>query len=206
LGETASSDEREAFIEHWVEETLWYRAARKEIRLDSDMRRQLKHFRRELIIGKYQDRALPKPSLVNENDILKYYKNNIDLYKTQEVAVFIALYACNDEKTADELYRELRDEQRSSPASEYCLLKKSECHDAFKSALFDKNVSGPLSPIPLRRNYYVINVLERYSENSVLRLEHVRDDIIQKLRIEALMDAHHKKLKDLKEDVNVKIY
>lgn len=205
LGEDAGDEEKAAFVEQWVDETLWYRAAKKALRPDKRMRRQIKDYRRQLYVNRYQNKTLRQSYHIEENDILEYYKKNTERYRAVEEAVFVALYNCENASIADEIYQMLKDGNSPSVA-EYRLLYKSDCSEPFSARLFTGKNSGPLAPVSVRDRYYVISVLERYNENSLLRMEHVREDIIQKLQIEAYMDAYQKKYNDLKEHVNVKIY
>jgi len=54
--------------------------------------------------------------------------------------------------------------------------------------------------------YFIVSIIENYPENSLLRVEHVRDDIIQKLQMTARSNALLQKQKELKDHINVKIF
>lgn len=205
VGKEAGEEAQDAYIEQWVDENLWLRAARNTIRPNAAIRRQVKDYRRRILVNEYLERELRKDFLIGENDILEYYQREQETYRAKDEAVFIALYNCKGAETANEIFRELKAGNRPS-AAEHLLLYQNECNEAFRNHLFGNRSSGPLSPLSVRGRHYVIFVLERYAENAQLRLEHVREDIIQKLQIEAYMNAYQKRYKDLKEHVNVKIY
>lgn len=206
LGTRALPEERDAFVEQWVNDEVWFRAAKKSVRPDPAMRSQIRDYRRQLIIRGYCENELRASGIIGENAVLDYYKKHADSFRIPTDAVFVELYACPHSETAKEIYNTLKSGERPALPPELLLIRSGDCAPVFEKALFDKRVNGLIEPLSVRNHYYVLSVIEYFPKNSPLRVEHVREEIIQKLQIEAQIQRYQEQQKVLKERFNVKIY
>ncbi len=206
IGKNSSYQQREQFVENWVSRQLWEKEAKKHIRINAKMRRQIREYRRDLLIREYCDRYLRQGIHVSENDVLEYYREHQRAFTTPVRAVFAELYLCKNAESAAEVAQMLKDGETPPVAARRRLLRSGECVEALDKVLFGRNPGALPGPFDINGDYYVVSVRERYEENSLLRVEHVRDEIIQKLTIEAYLDAYQQKQKELKERSNVKIF
>jgi hypothetical protein len=205
-GGRSSEDERNAYIEQWIEDEVGFRAAKKTVRLDASMRRQVRDYRRQLIIRKYYAENLQPTAAISENAVLEYYKKHMAAFRTPVDAAFVELYASPISETANEIHRDLKSGKRPAQIPEFVLIRSGECTPVFERALFAKRTNGLIAPQSERNQHYVISVIEYFPKDSQLRVEHVREEIIQRLQIEAQMQRYQEQQKALKERFNVKIY
>lgn len=206
LGTRALPDERDAYVEQWVNNEVWFRAAKRSVRLNPALRSQIRDYRRQLIIREYCEQELRGSGIIGENAVLDYYKKHANSFQTPVDAVFVELYACPHSEMAKEIYNTLKRGERPALPPELLLIRSGDCAPAFEKALFGKKSNGLLEPLSVRNHHYVLSAIEYFPKNTQLRVEHVREEIIQKLQIEAQMQRYQEQQKSLKERFNVKIY
>jgi hypothetical protein len=206
VGAEASSQAKEQYIESWIDRQLWRKEARKHVRLTSSMREQVREYRRELRIREYCDRRIRAGIHISENDVLRYYSGHREDFVTPVAAVSAELYACDNMEAAAEALRTLKNGDIPPVPPDRRLLRSGDCVPVIEKALFSGSSRGLLGPVSAGGHYYVIAVRERYEKDSLLKVEHVRDEIIQKLKIRAYLNAYQQQLKELKERSNVKIF
>ncbi|MDZ7796444.1 MAG: hypothetical protein U5N56_05095 [Candidatus Marinimicrobia bacterium] len=206
IGKNSTPQEKEQFVDSWINQRLWEKEAKKQIRMNPRMRRQLREYRRQLLVNEYCERYLRENIYVSENDVLEYYRDNEKDFISREKAVFADLYLCNNADAASEVLQMLGDRKTPPVQPQRQLLISGECAEKLEKALFRETGADLLGPLQIREKYYVVSVLERYRANSQLRVEHVRDEIIQRLKIQTYLDAHQKKQKELRKRSNVKIF
>lgn len=206
LGPSPSSQSFDQLISLWVEEQLWYHDAKRFVKTDKEIQDLVKKYEESLLIRKYQETYLHDQSVITDKDIQDYYQEHLSEFITPRPAAFIELHSLNSKKSADEVIASIKASGYSNTPSKVQLVYKNDYIEDLDNAIFLKSTNTLLGPIKVNDTYYVINILEKYSENSTLALEHVRDDIIQKLRIDAFSKARQKKYKELKDQYNVKIF
>ncbi len=206
LGPDATAEEQKRFAEQWADQKVLYLNAKKHFRLDSGMREQLRSYKEDLLIARYNDAFVRQKIFISENDVLNYYQKHRGEFTADRRAVFAQVYTCADPETAHDILNALKKESRGAVQPDLRLLREGECVENIDVALFAKNNPSLVGPIHSGGIYYVISVLERYERNSTFRVEHVREDIIQRLHIEEYIKTSQQKLKDLKERFNVKIF
>jgi len=207
LGLYADSEEQWQFIESWINHEIWYRQAKKHVHSNAYIRRQVRDYRRELFIREYSQQEIRQNISVGENDVLSYYQDNPNEFIASKPGAFVEIYIGKNKEVLDDVLDHLRRAERAPlpPRLEY--VSRGDFVEALDRRLFpEKNNPQYIGPLKIDNHYYLISVIERYSENSRLRVEHVRDQIIQKLEMQKYMDTYHQKQKDLKERFNVKIY
>lgn len=196
----------ESYIDQWVEQQLWDIAAKKSVRLDNGAKQQIKKYRSSLRIRTYREQFLYNNISVNENDVIAYYEQNPSEFITQKDAAFIELFACPSADIAQDVLNKLRHDQKPALSPRLELVYKGSLTDPLDGKIFSKNSSGLLSPIEYKGVYYIVTIIEKYPKNSQLQVEHVRRDIIQKLRLTEYSNVLQKKQKELKDRFNVKIF
>jgi hypothetical protein len=206
LGETVTSQQEKDFIDHWVANRLWVIEARKHVSLNKSARRQLKDYRESLLVRQYRDNMIFDKIMISENDVLDYYDKNNAAFITDNAAAFVDIYILRDRAEAEALVSSLKNSEQTPAPAQRSLIYKGGLIDALDNKLFSKYPENIIGPVLYADDYYVIAVNERYSPNSLLRVEHVREDIIQRLQMTEYMNALQLKEKELKERINVKIF
>lgn len=206
LGADANHAEKEQYVNNWVNHETWYRYAKKYVRSNRAIRGHLREYRRELIIKEYCDQHIRQHIMITENDVLKYYGDHQNEFIIPVDAVFVEMYTSNNKNAAIDVLNTLKKAQRPVLPPVLELVKKGEYVDPLDKLLFAKNMPIFIGPVLVREKYYVVLVIERYSENSLIQVEHVRGEIIQRLQIEKYLNVYQQTQKDLKEHFNVKIF
>ncbi len=205
IGESANPQERERFIANWVDQQLWDIEAKKHVRISNAKRRQLGEYRSTLRVREYKQEHILNKIMISENSVLKYYDEHEGEFTTNKKAAFIELYVCADKGAANDVLSDLKRSETPAIPSQLKLVYKGSCIKPIDEKIFSKKASDHLCTIIHSGIYYVVSVLEKYPENSLLRVEHVRKDIIQKLRMTEYSNVLQQKQKELKDRINVKI-
>ena len=206
LGESSSGQTREQFIEQWIERQLWDIEAKKHVRLNSELRVMIDKYKSSLLIREFQEEHILNKIMVHESDVLKYYNEHQGEFITPIPAAFIEIYTSSSLDMANSVVASLKKNERPALTSQIKLVKKGDCVEPLENAIFFKKGEKIIGPLSYLNQYFVLSVIEYYRENSLLRVEHVRDDIIQKLQMTARSNALLQKQKELKDHINVKIF
>jgi len=197
--------QKEIFVNSWVEHQLWRKQAKRKTHLDSRDRLKIKKLKDEIRITKYK-KDIKSDLRVSENDILDYYKANSSLYRLKERAYFLEIFSFLKKNRALEAMEKLKSSNNAVSGSFARLHRDSECHPKLLDAIRKSSVGSYHGPLNINGRYYIARIIEKYSPNDLIRLEHVSDDIREKCLIEKYIKTHDKKLNELKENTNVKIY
>lgn len=206
LGPSPNSQLMDQFISMWVEEQLWYLEAKRYVKNDSKIKDQVETYRQRLLIKKYQDTVLKEQIKITDKDVQDYYKEHLNEFNTHKPAAFIEIYSVASEKEAQDIITTINTSRHPNHASQIKLVYEDDYIFEIDNILFSKSNKKVLGPIKVNDVYFVITVIERYSQNSTLALEHVKNDIIQRLQINAFSNARQKKYKELKDRYNVKFF
>jgi hypothetical protein len=206
LGSSPDSQLMDQFISMWVEEQFWYLEAKRYVKKDSNMKDQIETYQQRLLIKKYQDTILNEQIKITDKNVQEYYKEHIHEFNTQKPAAFIEIYSVSSEKEALDIITTINTSRHPNHVSQIKLVYKDDYIFEIDNILFSKSNKKVLGPIKVNDVYFVITVIERYSQNSTLALEHVKNDIIQRLQINAFSNARQKKYKELKDRYNVKFF
>jgi hypothetical protein len=206
LGGTSTPQNRDQLIEHWVNKQLWQIEAKKYVRINSELRSQIDEYESSLLIREFQEAYVYNNIMVDESDVLKYYKANQREFFTENTAAFVEIYTTTSRDGANDVLAKLKKTERPAVPVQIKLVYSGSCVEPIDKALFSKNRKNLIDPIFHAGQYYVLSIIEYYPNNSLLRVEHVRDDIIQKLQMTARSNALQQKQKELKDHINVKIF
>ncbi|MEA3392553.1 MAG: peptidylprolyl isomerase [Candidatus Marinimicrobia bacterium] len=206
IGKTPTSQNREQFIGQWVDRQLWQIEAKKHVRINSELRGQIDKYKSSLLVREFQETYVYNNIMVGESDVLKYYKEHQREFITEHAAAFVEIYTTPSRDGANEVLADLTKTERPSVPIQIKLVYKGSCVEPIDNALFSNNRKNIMGPIAHAGQYYVLSIIEYYPGNSLLRVEHVRDNIIQKLQITARSNAFQQKQKELKDHINVKIF
>ncbi len=205
LGDTPETQLKQDYIEMWVENKLWLKEAQRYIHKNDKIKELVKEYENSLLIKEYQKKYLLDKISITEGDVREYYKNNESQFKAYKEAAYIQLYTLTDKENAVDLLENLKNSIQPNIPSEFKLCYKGEFIDEINDYIFSSKSKKYIGPIKHAGEYYVIVIIEKYSKDSALAMEHVRIDIIQRLRTQAYISAIDKKQNELKDQYNVKI-
>lgn len=108
LGDIYSDGGRNEFVEQWVEGELLYQEARVEgLDRDEEIRRKVDQFEHMLLGQEVLRRFLERTISVTEEEIDRYYEENLEAFRRERKEFRIARLAFRDEETAREVAGEL---------------------------------------------------------------------------------------------------
>jgi hypothetical protein len=205
LGSDPDPQIKDDFINIWVEKHLWLKESQGYISTNEKINKQVKEYENSLIIQEYQQKYIFDKISICEGDIREYYKKYKDHFTAYDDVAYIEVFKLTQKNLADDLLRSLKNSINPDVPSEFELVYRHDYIDDIDKLLFSSKTSKYIGPVKVDNYYYVIVVIEKYSKNSIIAMEHVRSDIIQKLRASAYVNAINKKQKELKDQYNVKI-
>ncbi|MBR6648195.1 MAG: peptidyl-prolyl cis-trans isomerase [Bacteroidaceae bacterium] len=70
------------YVQRWVEDALFYRMARRNVRDTNEVERLVENYRRSLLLNIYQDRLIAQRLLreVSDADVARFYEQNKELF------------------------------------------------------------------------------------------------------------------------------
>jgi hypothetical protein len=205
-GENSTPQNRDQFIGQWINQQLWQIEAKKHVRLNSELRSQISEYESSLLIREFQEAYVYNNIMIDEGDVLKYYEEHQREFFTESSAVFVEIYTTGSRDGANDVLEKLKKIEHPAVPAQIKLVYSGGCVKPIDTALFSKNRKDLIGPISHAGQYYVFSIIEYYPNNSLLRVEHVRGDIIQKLQMTARSNALQQKQKELKDRINVKIF
>jgi len=206
LGNDPDPQQERDYIDRWISKQLWEIEAKKHHSPGRDIKKKVRDYRSSLVIKEYQENTLLNTIVISENDVIDYYENNPTEFQTREKAAVVRVYSLKSKAEAGTLLSKLKNNKDPLIEGYVKLVYPGTCIKSLDEKIFSKNNHDLLGPVESGNVYYVVSVLHRYPANSLLRVEHVRDGIIQKLRMSKYISAKQSKEKELKERINVKIF
>ncbi|MCH8299522.1 MAG: peptidyl-prolyl cis-trans isomerase [Candidatus Marinimicrobia bacterium] len=176
--------------EDWVNREILAQVAEQKDIVDSEMlNNNLQNYKRELLANSYLEHRYRQIPLVTDAEILSFYNDNIEsfirdkrqirayhyLFANKESAMDLknALLTSNEEKMANLLNRfhgTLRTFSRDDVIEE------------ISSAAFGSR-SNLVGPIETEYGYHLLQIIDRFEEESLIPAHEVRDEIIQKIKV-----------------------
>lgn len=205
IGHSPDPQLKSDFIDQWVEKQLWLKEAKRYIKPNESMKEKVQEYENLLLIDTYQQKFILENISITESDVRDYYKSNKDKFLSFTDAAYIQIYTLDDIENAEDLLENLKNAIQPNIHSEFKLLYKNEFIPEIDKLLFSSKSGKYIGPVNTNGHFYVIVVIEKYSKDSILAMEHVRMDIIQKLRAMAFVKEIDKKQNELKDQYNVKI-
>ena len=206
LGDSYSPQSQEQFVEQWINRQLWEIEANKHIRLEPELQTKVDQYKSSLLVRQYQENFVLNRIMIQESDVIEYYNKHHGEFTTHKPAAFVEIYTAPSLGAANDVLTSLKKTERPTIPAQIKLVKKDDCVDPVDKAIFSKSTKSIVGPIAYMNQYFIVSIIENYPENSLLRVEHVRDDIIQKLQTTARSNALLQKQKELKDHINVKIF
>ncbi len=201
-----SPQQQSDYVDRWVSDQLWMIEAKKHQSLNSTLKKKINEYKTLLLVREYQENYIFDKIMISENDVVDYYENNQDRFHSDEKSAYIRVFSTSDKKEADLILSKLKNKEEPLIRGQYKLVYPGTCVDALDNKIFSRNNYDLIGPVSHDGMYYVVSVIYRYAANSLLRVEHVREDIIQKLRMNEYISVLQNKEKELKERINVKIF
>lgn len=200
-----SETQKKNYVDNWVRHRLLLEAAGSGHLKNAD-KEKLKKYKEDLRIADFKQN-LKKNIVVNENDILEYYTENKRDFTLHEDHYYLGIFSFDTEKEAKAAYKK-QSESQSVPASRrsYRLTAQSDLQDNIINKLKNAEPGSWIYSKNTSEQFYLIHVIKRYPSGTIPDLEHLQPLIEDRIKIQEYMKLHEKKIKESKENSNVKIF
>ena len=176
--------------EDWVNREILAQVSERGYAVDTErLSDNLKNYKRELLANSYLEHRYRQIPLISDGEISDFYNDNIEsfvrdkrqirayhfLLDSKESAVDLksALSTSNEEKMAVLLSR-FRGTLRT--------FTRDDVIEEISSAAFGSR-GNFVGPIETEYGYHILQIINRFEEESLIPVHEVRDEIIQKIKI-----------------------
>ena len=215
LDEELAAVERSQFIEDWVRQELIFREALDlKVHEKAHVQRLIEQARRDLVVASFLDSVLAnRPVDVSDETLTEYYRaNQTDFLRTRAEtrAQHILLATRGD---ADALRKKLLEGDSFEKAAEEFSLDQETKTAGGDLGYFTaddlpelwetcRNLSPGMlsSPVPAERGYHLVRVLAHEPAGSVMALEQVRSEVVERI----VSEEHRRRLRKLVETLKAR--
>jgi peptidyl-prolyl cis-trans isomerase C len=213
-----SSQEAE-FIDTWVNEELLAQEARRQgLDGDGDLKWELEKIENQLLINKLVEKTFSEKVRISDDEVAAFFEKNISLFAADEDEVrFLhiltrtqadaeaALQQIRAGKSFEETARERSIDPYSEKGGDVGFVRRGDTIPELARAAFALSEGG-LSPIvKSAQGFHLIKLIRRHARGESRDLAEVRNEIMQRLRVEKERKAYYDLLYQLKSGRKVSI-
>lgn len=200
-----SKSQKNNYIDNWVHRRLLLNAA-KSGQLSRADRDKLTRYKEDLRIADFKQ-ALKEDIVVNENDVLEYYSENKKDFALHEDHYYLGIFTYKTEKEARAACKK-QSASQTTPVSRksYRLTAQSDLQKKIVKELQNAQPGSWIFAEKTGEHFNVIHVIKKYPSGTVPELEHLQPLIEDRIKIQKYLKLHEKKIKESKENSNVKIF
>jgi peptidyl-prolyl cis-trans isomerase C len=210
--EGLSPSQEAEFIDNWVNEELLAQEARRQgLSRDGDLKWELEKIENQLLINKLVEKTFAEKIRISDAEIADFYEKNKSLFVLDEDEVrFLhiltktqadaeaALQEIRAGKTFEETARERSIDPFRDKGGDVGFVRRSDTIPEVSRTAFSLG-EGALSPIfRSSQGYHLIKVVRKHAKDEIRDLAEVRDEIMQRLRVEKERKAYYDLLYQLK--------
>lgn len=196
---TATPEMKQDWVEQWVQSELLYQeAVRQELNKDRKIARELQKMQRDYLANVLLDRYLSQqPSEVSEGEITNFYATHQREFVRQEMELKLSVIVLKDERAATDAWRVLTrrpegfaefarersiDMETAKNGGELGYLKKGEINNpTVQKTVFALEMRQLSKPIRTETGYCIFIVTDRHEVGSLLALDEIRADIVNRV-------------------------
>jgi peptidyl-prolyl cis-trans isomerase C len=210
-------DQKNEFIERWIDRELLYQEAKRLGLGDTeDVRQELEQVKKEYLISKLMGRVFVKEIIISEDEIASYYEDNKDLFKIDEdeVRVFhilaksksdadLALKEIHAGKSFETVARERSIGLFKEKGGDIGYIRKSDVIPEIARLAFYLPIGKVSKVFKSTYGYHIIKVLKKKVKGSIKELPEVRDDILQRIHVDKERSVYYDQLFRLRNKADV---
>ncbi len=211
-----SREDLQEYLSRWINSQILYQEARRR-QLDAkvDVRRELRKLEVDLIANALLEEELDKPLDISDEEIQRYYETNRNSFVRTSQEIQAMHVQCNDQASADSLYRILlggtdfvssakRFATKGSDTTSWeAYFSEEETTPEIADHVFRLPVGTISKPVPSEFGYHVFKILNRFPTGTTRELAQMRPQIIAKLEVEKRQARYRQLLTDLKSNTIV---
>lgn len=205
------------FVDRWVNRELLYREA-KRLGLDrsEDLRLELELVEKEYLIQKLLERQFAERVQITEEEILRYYEENKDLFRVDEDEVLVQHILSETRADANAAYQEIMAgnafeavaRERSTgmfreQGGNMGYIRSGDVIPEVSRAAF-RLAEGRVSAVfQSRYGFHIVKIVKKKSEGDYKDLADVHADILERLRVSKEQRLYYDLLYQLQNQSNV---
>lgn len=204
------------YVTRWIDQELLYQAAVKNnIHRDDIVRKQVDNYRRDILGKLFVETYYNSLPEISESELRAYYNEHISEFTRngEEVKIYHFIFTSYSE--ASSAARILKkntsgDERRKlfrAGQVENIIVKKGFLAKELNDALFNSRTRNRVvGPVKTGNIYHVIEIQERYANNSQIGFDEAYDEIYQRMLHGAIMRIEAGILDSLREGAVIRTY
>jgi len=177
--------------EDWINRELLAQEAEKKENLDLDrLSESIKNYRRELLANLYLEGRYREIPYISDEEIQNYYNNNIESFIRNERQIRSYHFLLDSKESAFDLKNALSssdEKMMSQLLSRYHgtlrTFGRDDVIEEISSAAFGSR-RDIVGPIETEYGFHILQILDRFDEESIIPPHEVREDIIQRIKIQ----------------------
>ena len=198
IREGLSTERENEFVERWVDRELLYQEANGlELDKSEEVQSDLEMIKKEYLINKLIERTFGVEISITDEEVTAYYEQNKDLFLINEDEVRILHFITNDKSDADLALQEIQagkffEEVAESRSNGLFRDRGGDMgyihHDdvipeiARRAFRYQIGYVSPVFRSPY--GYHIIKIVDKQKKGEYRGIEEVREEILQRIRIE----------------------
>ena len=211
-------DEKKEYTERWVERELLYReAAKRGLKEDPFIKRELSNLQMELVIDRLLELEIERKLEITDDEIKDYYENNSQYfqflennYKYERIMVKssndsrIVEKELKGNKTFTEISKEVENVSSVDKHASNIYIKESRIPTELLKTISAMKV-GDWRRIKLKDGYHFLRLTDKRNKGDVMDLNLVKNEIISKIIAQKRKEKYNQLINSLKDNADVEI-
>ena len=189
----------------WInQEILAQSAIENKIVDNATLNNNIQNYKRELLASIYLEDKYRKIPLTKDDEIIDFYNQNIETFVRDKKQIRAYHFLLDSKESANDLRGALissDDEARARLLNNYHgtlrTFGRDDVIEEISSAAFGSR-RDIVGPIETEYGYHIIQILNRFDEESLIPLHEVREEIIQKIKVQKQNLIYYQILDSLK--------
>ena len=177
--------------EDWVNREILAQMADQGYIVDTEMlNNNLENYKRELLANSYLEHRYRQIPLVSDTEILDFYNNNIESFVRDKRQIRAYHFLLDSKESASDLKDALSTSNEEKMASLLSMFRgtlrtfsRDDVIEEISSAAFGSR-GNLVGPIITEYGFHILQIINRFEEESLIPVHEVHDEIIQKIKIQ----------------------
>lgn len=179
------------FAKNWIDREILAQSAINNNIVDNiTINKNLQSYRRELLAGIYLKNKYRRIPFINEDEIVDFYNQNIENFVRDKKQIRAYHFLLDTRESANDLKGALissDDEVKARLLNNYHgtlrTFGRDDVIEEISAAAFGSR-REIVGPIQTEYGYHILQIIDRFDEESLIPLHEVKDEITQKIKIQ----------------------
>lgn len=212
-------EQKRKYVENWINRELLYKEAlQQNLNKTPDLELEIEQVKKEFLINRLVDKTFAEKVKITEREIESYYNKNQHLFKVQEDERWVLHLLTDTRAKAREALQEIKaGKDFQDVVSIYSsgifkenngdlgYIKREDVIDEISQTAFSMAKDGVSDIIRSKYGYHIVKVIDIREKGDIEKLEQVRNEILQRLRISKEKALYYDLLAELQNKYKVYI-